>query len=228
MVATIPTRHTGRAATTSTIVTAIPTIAHTRMTVTGILMRPVSSTMVGIEATPAIRTPAMSAAIGYIEVRTPEVEIVTTRVVGINAEVPIACFPKQWTIEIGCCTECFPLPRIEDVAQVHIAALPVIAEHIITTSDTHQVVKVHLVGSLVLSIREVQLISHLIGKEQGLTTSLFITHGVAPDSHRKQGEKGHQILLHSRIVFCLLIIRVTFLFLMQRKHFSVTWAKDFP
>jgi len=58
-----------------------------------------------IVAMSAINVPGVSAAIGGIEVWTPEVEVVTMRIAAIDAEVPVTVSPIEWTIEIGGCTE---------------------------------------------------------------------------------------------------------------------------
>jgi hypothetical protein len=49
---------------------------------------------------------------------TAEVEIVTTRIAGIDAEVPEAIAPVQWTIEIGSCHEGIPLPAEQYIAEI--------------------------------------------------------------------------------------------------------------
>jgi hypothetical protein len=76
-------------------------------------------------------TPAVSTAIGSIKVWPTEVEVVTTWVVDIYSEVPVACLPIERTVEIGCCTEQIPLPCIEDITQIKVAALPIRAVYII-------------------------------------------------------------------------------------------------
>ena len=54
--------------------------------------------------------PSMSASIGYIEMRTTEIEVITMRIACIDAEVPITALPPQWAIEIACCAESLILP----------------------------------------------------------------------------------------------------------------------
>ena len=125
--------------------------------------------------------PGMGTAIGVVEVRTSEVEVVTVRIAGIDAEVPVTSVPVQRTIEIGCCYEGIPLPVVQDIAQVEITALPVGSVHIVTAGDTHQVVEIDLIGCLVLLVSQIQLVGHLVGQEQGLVASLLIAHCVCRD-----------------------------------------------
>ena len=129
-----------------------------------------------IVATSAYAVPGMSTTIGHIEVRTPEVEIVTMRITAIDAEVPVTCFPIEWTIKIGGCDKGLPLPVEQYVAQIEVTTLPIGSKHIVTTRYTHQVVEVDLISCLVLLISQIQLISHLISEEQGLIASLLIAH----------------------------------------------------
>ena len=166
-------RHTGRAVARATVVTTIPTVVHT-------YVMPVVATVVVavtmIVAVFAMTVPGMTSVIGGIEVRTSEIEVVTMRVAQIDAEVPVACLPIQGTVEIGGCHKGVPLPVVEDIAQVEVTTLPVGAEHVCTTRDTHQVVEVDLVRSLILLFGQIQLVRHLVGEEQGLVAGLLIAH----------------------------------------------------
>ena len=63
-----------------------------------------------VVTTTSMNVPGMSATIGGIEVRTSEVEVVTMRIAGIDAEMPIACFPVEGTVEIAGCDKGIPLP----------------------------------------------------------------------------------------------------------------------
>ena len=156
-------------------------------------------TMAVIVAVSAYSMPSVCTMIGVIEVRTPEVEVVTVRVTGIDAEVPVAGVPVQRTIEIGSCDEGIPLPVKQDIAQIEITALPVCSIHIVTAGDTHQIVEIDLIGCLVLFVSEIQLISHFVGQEQGLVAGLLIAHCVCRDGccqHHHQCEKH---LFHTRI-----------------------------
>ena len=186
----------GGAVTVATEVTTVPTIVHTDM----LSVRAMEVvTMAVIVAVSAYSVPGVCTMIGVIEVRTSEVEVVTVWVTGIDAEMPVAGVPVQRTIEIGSCDEGIPLPVKQDIAQVEITALPVGSIHIVTAGDTHQIVEIDLIGCLVLFVSEIQLISHLVGQEQGLVAGLLIAHCVCRDGccqHHHQCEKH---LLHTRI-----------------------------
>jgi hypothetical protein len=78
----------------------------------------------------AMNMPGMSAAIGSIEVRTSEVEIVTVRIAGVDAEMPVTCLPVERTIEIGGCDIGLPLPVEQDITQVEITAFPIDTENV--------------------------------------------------------------------------------------------------
>ena len=130
-----------------------------------------------VETASSVHPPAVSATIGDIKGGTSEVEVVAVRIARIDAEVPVACVKEQGTVEIGGCAVEIPLPRVENIAQVEVAALPVGAKHIVLAGNTHEVVEVYLVGSLILSVSEVELISHLIGEEEGFVASLLVRHG---------------------------------------------------
>ena len=136
-----------------------------------------------VVAVSAVQVPGMSATIGGIEVRTSEVEIVTVRIAGIDAEVPVACLPVEWTVEIAGGDECLPLPVEKDIAQIEVATLPVGTEDIGTARHTHQVVEIDLVRGLILLVGQVELVGHLVGQEQGLVASLLETHGVCLDCY---------------------------------------------
>ena len=131
-----------------------------------------------VVAISAMQMPGMTAAIGGIEMGTAEVEVVTARIAGIDAKVPVACLPEQRTVEIGCCAEGIPLPGVEDVAQIQVTALPVYTKNVVNAGNSHQVVEVNLIGSLVLSVGKVQLVGHLIGQEQSLVAGLLVAHGI--------------------------------------------------
>ena len=187
----------GAVAVAAAEVTTIPTVVHPDvLSVRGVEVLAVAV----IVAVSAYSVPGVGSMIGMVEMRTSEVEVVTVRVTGIDAEVPVAGVPVQRTIEIGCCDEGIPLPVEQDIAQVEIAALPVGSVHIVTAGDTHQVVEIDLIGCLVLLVSEIQLISHLVGQEQGFFASLLIAHCVCRDGccqHHHQCEKH---LLHNCII----------------------------
>ena len=154
-----------------------------------------------IVAVAAIVVPAVAAPIAHVEMWGAEVEVVTARIAGIDAEMPEAGVPVERTVEIGGGTEGIPLPRIEYIAQVQVAALPVGAEHITAARDAHQVVQVDFVGCLILRVSQVQLVCHLVGEEQGLLACLLVAHRVCTGCYRQHGKQGHHKLLHSRMFF---------------------------
>ena len=142
-----------------------------------LLARPVRTEVIMtslIVTATAIVAPAVSAAIGHIEMRVSEIEVVAMRIAGIDAEVPVACLPVEWAIEIRGGTEQIPLPAIEDITDIQVATLPVQSKHVALTGDAHQIIQVNLIGSLILCVRQVQLIGHLVRQEKGLSASLFV------------------------------------------------------
>ena len=88
-------------------VTAIPAVMHADMFFSWsaeVLSVPV------VVATVAMNMPCMTTTISGVEVRTSEEEIVTVWIAGIDAKVPVACLPIEWTIKIGGCDISLPLP----------------------------------------------------------------------------------------------------------------------
>ena len=144
-----------------------------------------------VVAVSAMTMPCMSAAIGGIEVRTSEVEVVTVRITCIDAEVPVACIPVEGAVEVGRCDKGVPLCLQQDVAHIEVTALPIDAIDIVNAGDSHQVVEVDLVGSLILLVRQVQLVSHLVRQEECLVTCLLVTHGMGRNCHCQQCYQGH-------------------------------------
>jgi len=132
-----------------------------------------------VVAMSAMAVPGMSAAIGGIEYGTSEVEEVAVRITDIDAEMPETVTPRQWTEKIAGGTEGIPLPVQQDIAQVAVATLPVVAVNIVDTGHSHQVVEVDFVGSLILFVSEIQLIRHLVRQEQGFVSCLLVSHCLA-------------------------------------------------
>lgn len=139
-----------------------------------------------IPAASSVAVPAMASAIYSPEVWTSEVEVVAVRVACVDTEVPVACVPVQWTIEISCIAECAVLPVEQYVAEVEVTTCPVNAVQVVDCVYTHQIVKVHFVGSLILLFGEVQFVSHLVCQEQSLLACLFVTHCLYRCCHCKQ------------------------------------------
>ena len=154
-------------------ITTVPTVVHTHM----LSSRSAEVLAVAIVVTTiSMNIPGMSATIGGIEVWTSEVEVVTVRIAGIDAEVPVACLPVEGTVEIAGCNKGIPLPVEKDIAQIEVATLPIYTEYIVAARHTHQIVEVDFVTSLIVLVGEVELIGHLISQEQGLVAGLLVTH----------------------------------------------------
>ena len=189
------------------VVAALESVAHTEVVVSAVVgMMPEVASVVPRAS--AIVVPGVSAAVYGPEMRPSEVEIVAVRIACIDSEVPVACIPVEWTVEIGGGAEGTVLPVEENVAKVEVAVCPIGTIEVIVGVDTHQVVQVHLIGSLVLLLREIQFIGHLVGKEQRLLACLLVAHGIGCG---RQGEpccQDDNQLLHSRMGFkCLFLIR---------------------
>jgi hypothetical protein len=105
----------------------IPAVMHANVSVSG--GAEVFSVSVVIAAV-TMDVPSMSATISGIEGWTSEVEIVTVRITGIDAKVPVTCLPVERTIEITGCYIGLPLPVEQDITQVEITALPIDTEHV--------------------------------------------------------------------------------------------------
>jgi hypothetical protein len=175
----------------------VPTVVHTHMFSSwGTEML----SAVIIVSTSSMYMPGMSTTISGIEVWTSEVEVVTVRIAGIDAEVPVACLPVEGTIEIAGCKIGIPLPVEKDITQIKVATLPVDAKYIVATSHTHQIIEVDFITSLILLVSEVELIGHLISQEQSLVAGLLETHCGGRDCYRQHRHQGHHHLLHNRII----------------------------
>ena len=205
------------------IVTAVETIAHSESATTryvAVSHTPVASV---VPAATTVHVPAVTTTIGDIEVRTSEVEVAAVRIAGIDAEVPVATVPVQGTIEVAGGAVCAILPIEQNVAQIHITALPVQSVQVVVVVDAHQIVEVDFVCSLILVFCKIQLIRHLVREEKSLFTCLFVTHGVGRYCHGQQCCQGKDKLFHNRYIFS-----DTFLFTLQRNNKNTTCQKDFP
>ena len=188
-------RHTGRAAVAAEI-TTVPTVVHTYMLSSwGAEVLSVTIVVAAI----SVDMPGMSATIADIECRRSEVEVITVRISGVDAEVPVACLPVEGTVEVAGCQEGIPLPVEKDITHIEVATLPIDTEYIGAAGHTHQIVEVDLITSLVLLVGEVELIGHLIGQEQSLSAGLLETHGGGRDCDCQHRHQGHQHLFHNRI-----------------------------
>ena len=164
-------------------VTAVPAVVHAEVGVSCCWTEVM--TVVIVVSVSAVQMPGVCTTIGSIERRTSEEEIVTVWIAGVDAEVPVACVPVEWAVEVAGGDVCLPLCVEQNVAQVAVAALPVVAIDIVITRYTHQIVEVDLVGGLILLVGEVQLVSHLVGQKQCLVASLFVTHCLARCCYRQ-------------------------------------------
>ena len=70
--------------------------------------------------------------------------------------------------------------------QVEVALTPIVTVEVVVCIDTHEVVEVYLVGSLILCVTEIKFIRHLVGEEQSLLACLFVAHGFCRNCHYKQ------------------------------------------
>ena len=108
----------GRTATSIiAIVATVPTIAHSYVMIP-MNLRAVMMVTTLVPTSATIMAPTMSATIGRVEMRTAEIEVVTTWVMDIYSEVPATSLPIKWTVEITGCAVQIPLPLIENIAQV--------------------------------------------------------------------------------------------------------------
>ena len=143
----------------------------------------------------------MSATVHIPEVWATEVEVVAVGIACVDAEVPVSSLPVEGAIEVGGSEIGLILPVEQDVAQVEVALLPVDAIEVGLGVDTHQVVKIHFVGGLVLLLGQVKLVSHLVGEEQCLLACLLIAHCIGCHCHGDQCCQGDQYSLHSCMIF---------------------------
>lgn len=83
----------------SAVITSVKAVAHTKfMSVVAVYASTeITST---IPAAVAVVVPAMSTAVYICKVRASKVEVVTVRIAGIYAEVPVTSVPVERTIEI--------------------------------------------------------------------------------------------------------------------------------
>ena len=85
------------------IVSAVPSVTHTKM-MGGVMMDVVVTTTM-VPTSSSYDMPGMSTTIRGVEYRTTIVEVVTMRITSVNSEVPKTICPIEWAIEIGGCTE---------------------------------------------------------------------------------------------------------------------------
>ena len=139
-----------------------------------------------IPAPTAIHPPTMTATVLYIKVWTTEEEVVAMRITGIDAEVPETARPIKRTVEIAGCAKGIVLPIPENIAQVEVTLPPIYAIKVVVIIDTHEIIEVNLISSLVLVISKIQFVCHLIREEECLLASLLIAHGMGRYCHYEQ------------------------------------------
>ena len=103
--------------------------------------------------------------------------------------MPNAHVPVDRTVEIVEIAESPVLPIDEDMAHIDITVCPINAEDVRLAADATEVVEVYLIGSLVLVLSEVELVSHLVGEEERLLARLLEAHGAGID-YCNEGDKG--------------------------------------
>ena len=175
----------------------------------------------------AYYVPGMSTTIAGIEHGASEVEVVAMRIAGVDSEVPVASVPIERTVEVAGCTEGFPLPVEQNVAHIQVATLPVGGIDVVVAGDSHEVIQVDFVGSLVLLVGEVQLVGHLVGEEQGLVACLLVAHCLARCCYYQHCYQGYHHLLHSCTYFNCSTFCI-FVFTLQNYEESDANEKDFP
>ena len=133
--------------------------------------------------------------------RTSMVEAVSV-IVRVDSERPATGLPCYGTIEVGAAHVLVILPGVQHEAEVCITTIPPDAEYVVMTVYTQQVVEIDLIDCLILRCREVQLVSHLVRKEQSLVLGCIIAHCVGRDSHDHHHCHKHH-LLHNLISYSL-------------------------
>ncbi len=180
-----------------TEVVALPAIAHSYVVVAAVVAMWADIVAVGVIPTAAgVAMPCVAAAITGVEHRPTKEEVVAMGIACIDAEMPETVAPDKWAEKVCRAAECLKLPTQKHITQVEIAALPVDSEDIVVTRDTHQVVEIYLVGSLVLLLSEIQFVGHLVGEKQSLVAGLLITHCLACCCYQQHCQDYHH-LLHS-------------------------------
>jgi len=108
-----------------------------------------------------------------VSLRTRTIEVVAISIAVVDAEVPSACRPVHGTIEVLCHLIAVVLPAVEHVAQTSIAERPAVSEDIVTVKSG-DIVEIDFIHGLVLLVVQTELISHLVGQEQGLSLYLVV------------------------------------------------------
>ena len=131
--------------------------------------------VVGAHAAVVVTMPE-SATIGQVDGGTAEV-VVAVAVAVEDGIVPTISGPPDGTQEVVNGIVEAILPVEEHVAKVFVSPVPVIAGCVRGIVDVEEVVEVDLIGAIVLLACQVQLVSHLVGKEPSLLPGGLIVEG---------------------------------------------------
>lgn len=104
--------------------------------------------------------------------------IIAAAVIIENREIPCRAYPTDGAVEVIECHIKVVLPTVQNVAHVGVAILPVIPVNVVHGVDAEQIVQVNLISTVVLVGRKVELIGHLVGKEQSFLAGSFVTQGI--------------------------------------------------
>ena len=170
----------------------------------------------------AVAVPTVSAVVDEYEVGASEVEIIAMRIACVDGKVPITTVPVERTIKVAGCTISAVLPVEQYVAQVQITTVPIHAIQVVIVVYPHEIVEVYLVGGLVLSVVQIQFVSHLVRKEKSLFACLGVAHCVCRNCHCEQCGQDYHHLFHNRKFLKWL------LYLMQSNEEYSACRKDFP
>ena len=146
--------------------------------------------------------PVVSTLVAHISLRMCLVEMALVAVVGVDIESPSTPMPCQRTIEVGQADILVILVSSQNKLKVSIATAPPNTVHVVASVNTHQVVEIDFIDCLILCCREVQLVSHLVRKEQSLILGCIIAHCVGSDGHHHQDCHKHH-LLHNQFSYSL-------------------------
>jgi hypothetical protein len=134
----------------------------------------------------------MTSAITAVDGRTLVVEEFVVDIASTQGErEAVAAHPNHGTIEVYSLGVAIPLPGAEDVTEVGVAAHPIYAIKIRPIVESKHIVEVDFIDSLVLREAEVELIGHLIRKEEGFLASLGVAHGCGRGNYRHHQDQGH-------------------------------------
>ena len=176
---------------------------------------------VGIEADIAT---IVTTLVGHKYFRMCIVEM-TSCIARIDSECPVASRPDHRTIEVSQAHIPVELPAVQHEAEVSIAAIPPDAEDISMSVEAHQVIEVDFIYSLILCSCKVELVSHLVGEEEGFVLCCVIAHCVGRDSHDHHHLPGTSSSSYSYLLY-FKRLDILFLITLQRTAFFLAFAKE--